>query len=74
MAFTFEYAIGGNGIASVQQVLLAMVGVHLLIGVGEGVITAMVLSAVLATRPDLVYVAPRSGRHSPRPSSVGAAS
>jgi cobalt/nickel transport system permease protein len=32
-----------------------MVGVHVLIGIGEGVITALTISAVLATRPDLVY-------------------
>jgi cobalt/nickel transport system permease protein len=32
-----------------------MIGVHVLIGIGEGVITAMTVSAVLATRPDLVY-------------------
>jgi cobalt/nickel transport system permease protein len=32
-----------------------MIGVHLLIGIGEGVITAMTVSAVLASRPDLVY-------------------
>jgi cobalt/nickel transport system permease protein len=31
------------------------VGVHVLIGVGEGVITALVVGAVLATRPDLVW-------------------
>src|SRR6266508_4088949 len=35
----------------------AMLGWHLLIGIGEAVITAAVLSAVVATRPDLVYVA-----------------
>jgi cobalt/nickel transport system permease protein len=32
-----------------------MVGVHVLIGIGEAVITAMTVSAVLAIRPDLVY-------------------
>jgi cobalt/nickel transport system permease protein len=32
-----------------------MVGVHVLIGIGEGAITAMTLAAVLATRPDLVH-------------------
>jgi cobalt/nickel transport system permease protein len=32
-----------------------MVGVHALIGIGEGVITALTVGAVLATRPDLVY-------------------
>ena len=32
-----------------------MVGVHVLIGIGEGLITAMTVSAVIAVRPDLVY-------------------
>jgi cobalt/nickel transport system permease protein len=32
-----------------------MIGVHVLIGIGEGIITAMTVSAVLASRPDLVY-------------------
>lgn len=34
--------------------LPAMVGVHMLIGLGEGLISALVLLAVLRTRPDLV--------------------
>jgi cobalt/nickel transport system permease protein len=55
LAFTVEYAIGGTGTASVATVAGAMVGVHVLIGVGEGVITALVVGAVLATRPDLVW-------------------
>jgi cobalt/nickel transport system permease protein len=36
-------------------VLAAMVGVHALIGIGEGVITAMTIGAVMAVRPDLVH-------------------
>jgi cobalt/nickel transport system permease protein len=55
IAFTVEYAIGGNGAASLGTVAVAMVGVHGLIGVGEGIITALTVSAVMATRPDLVY-------------------
>ena len=55
IAFTIEYAIGGNGAASLGTVAGAMVGVHVLIGIGEGVITALTVSAVMATRPDLVY-------------------
>jgi cobalt/nickel transport system permease protein len=38
--------------------LPAMLGVHSLIGVGEAVITATAVSAVLASRPDLVALAP----------------
>ncbi|CAN5654524.1 hypothetical protein BH10ACT1_BH10ACT1_34250 [soil metagenome] len=54
-AFTVEYAIGGTGGASVGRVAGAMIGVHLLIGIGEAVITALAVSAVLASRPDLVH-------------------
>lgn len=60
-AFAGQYAVGGAGGASVGSVAAAMVGVHALIGIGEGVITAMVVSAVLAARPDLVWGA----RHLP---------
>jgi hypothetical protein len=52
-----EYALGGAGGASPGTVAGAMLGVHVLIGVGEGIITALVVSAVLATRPDLVWAA-----------------
>jgi cobalt/nickel transport system permease protein len=55
LAFTVEYAIGGTGGASAGTVGAAMVGTHVLIGIGEGVITAMTVSAVIATRPDLVW-------------------
>jgi cobalt/nickel transport system permease protein len=54
-AFTLEYAVGGTGTASVSTVAGAMVGLHVLIGIGEGVITGLVVGAVLATRPDLVW-------------------
>jgi cobalt/nickel transport system permease protein len=36
-----------------------MIGVHTLIGIGEGVITGLTVGAVLAVRPDLVRGAPR---------------
>ena len=55
IAFVVEYAIGGTGGAPVGTVFAAMVGVHTLIGVGEGIITALTVAAVLAVRPDLVY-------------------
>jgi cobalt/nickel transport system permease protein len=54
VAFTVEYALGGQGGASPRSVAGAMIGVHLLIGIGEGVITALTVGAVLAVRPDLV--------------------
>ncbi len=63
--FVAEFAIGGNDAVSVRAVAGTMVGVHVLIGIGEGLITAVALGAVMATRPDLVYgardvVTPRS--------------
>ena len=54
-AFVLEYALGGNGGAPVGTVLAAMVGVHTLIGIGEGLITALTVGVVLGVRPDLVY-------------------
>lgn len=55
LGFVVQYALGGTGIFETASVLTAMVGVHVLIGIGEGIITALTVSAVLATRPDLVY-------------------
>jgi cobalt/nickel transport system permease protein len=55
LAFVVEYAIGGNDAVSLASVTGAMVGVHALIGIGEGIITALAVGAVMATRPDLVY-------------------
>ena len=55
IAFAFEYAIGGQGGAPVGTVFTAVAGVHTLIGLGEGLITAATVAAVLAVRPDLVF-------------------
>ncbi len=52
--FVAEYAIGGTGGAPVSTVLIAMGGVHALIGIGEGLITGVIVSTVLAARPDIV--------------------
>ena len=54
LAFTLEYALGGTGTYSISTVLVAMVGTHILIGLGEALITALTVGAVLAVRPDLV--------------------
>lgn len=55
LSFVLEYALGGTGTVSVSTVAAAMVGVHLLIGLGEGFITMLTVGAVYLTRPDLVY-------------------
>ena len=55
LAFVLEYAVGGTGTVDVKAVLIAMVSVHALIGIGEGVITALTVVAVYLVRPDLVF-------------------
>jgi cobalt/nickel transport system permease protein len=58
MGFVVQYAIGGTASVAIGTVLTAMLGTHLLIGIGEGFITALVVGAVVRSRPDLVYGAP----------------
>lgn len=53
--FVAEYALGGTGTFPMGTVLAAMVGTHVLIGIGEALITALTVSAVIATRADLVF-------------------
>jgi cobalt/nickel transport system permease protein len=55
IAFWVEYAVGGSVDVSLRAVFAAMVGTHVLIGIGEGLVTAATVGAVLAVRPDLVY-------------------
>ncbi|MER5321964.1 energy-coupling factor ABC transporter permease [Streptosporangium roseum] len=55
LAFTLLFWIGGTAPIEVGTVAAAMGGVHVLIGIGEGLITAVTVSTVLAIRPDLVY-------------------
>ncbi|MFJ9868346.1 energy-coupling factor ABC transporter permease [Streptomyces sp. NPDC101165] len=55
VAFTLMYAIGGTTDVAIGKVATAMIGVHVLIGIGEAVITALTVSAVIAVRPDLVH-------------------
>ncbi|WP_328871941.1 energy-coupling factor ABC transporter permease [Streptomyces sp. NBC_00287] len=55
LSFTLMYAIGGTTDVSIGKVAGAMVGVHILIGIGEAAITALTVGAVVAVRPDLVY-------------------
>jgi cobalamin biosynthesis protein CbiM len=54
LVFVLLFALGGVADVGIGSVLAAMVGVHLLIGLGEAAITVAVLGAVLAVRPDLV--------------------
>ncbi|MGZ8738599.1 MAG: energy-coupling factor ABC transporter permease [Nocardioides sp.] len=53
-AFVGLFAIGGQAPVSLDAVLAAMVGWHVVIGIGEALITALVVGSVVAARPDLV--------------------
>jgi cobalt/nickel transport system permease protein len=75
-AFVVEYWLGGTGTFSITAVLAAMVGTHVVIGIGEGLITALMVGAVLAVRPDLVLgvrdLLPRPQLRPAAPSAPGA--
>jgi cobalamin biosynthesis protein CbiM len=55
LVFTGAYALGGTTDVPLGTVVAAMIGVHVLIGIGEAAITMITVSSVLAVRPDLVY-------------------
>lgn len=78
VAFTALYALGGTADVPIGKVFTAMVGVHVLIGIGEAAITALTVGAVIAVRPDLVHgarglTAPLELRTSPLAADVPAA-
>jgi cobalt/nickel transport system permease protein len=53
-AFATSIELAVSGTSPLHVVLPAMMGVHVLIGIGEGLITAAAVTFVLATRPDLI--------------------
>ena len=55
MGFLLQYAIGANSTFSLTAVFTGMMGTHVLIGIGEAVITAFSVTGVMASRADLVY-------------------
>ena len=55
LAFAGLFAIGGTAPVELSTLAAAMVGVHAFIGIGEAIITAVVVTAVLAARSDLVF-------------------
>nr|WP_297427760.1 energy-coupling factor ABC transporter permease [uncultured Actinotalea sp.] len=55
--FVALYAAGGAAPVPLGALTASMLGWHALIGVGEAVITAVTVSAVVAVRPDLVHAA-----------------
>jgi cobalt/nickel transport system permease protein len=59
LAFVGLYAVGGTVDIPLGQLTSAMVGVHVLIGIGEAVITFLAVGSIAAVRPDLVHGARR---------------
>jgi cobalt/nickel transport system permease protein len=59
--FTLLFAIGGTAPVDTGKVFTAMVGWHVLIGIGEAAVTGLVVAAVLGARPDLVHGARHLG-------------
>lgn len=55
VTFTGLYAVGGEAPIPLDSLVAAMAGWHLLIGIGEALITGLVVSALMAVRPDLVH-------------------
>ena len=54
-AFVLLYAVGGTVDIPLGSLTTAMVGVHVLIGIGESVITFLAVASIVAVRPDLVH-------------------
>ncbi len=55
LAFVGLYALGGAAPIPLAQLAAVMTGWHVLIGIGEAIITVLAVSSIVATRPDLVY-------------------
>ncbi|MFW0784204.1 energy-coupling factor ABC transporter permease [Gordonia sp. CPCC 206044] len=60
--FVIEYAIGGAATQSLATIAGYLWGTHALIGIGEGLITAITVMAVARVRPDLVHLLHPSAR------------
>jgi cobalt/nickel transport system permease protein len=56
--FTGEYALGGAAGVPLRTVAASTVGVYALVAVFEGLVTALVVRALLGLRADLVRIAP----------------
>lgn len=55
LVFVGLFLLGGEASLPAGGLTVSMVGWHVLIGIGEAVITALTVSAVVSVRPDLVY-------------------
>ena len=71
IAFVMEYAIGGTVSVPLGSVLSAMISTHLFIGLGEGIITALIISLLLRVRSDLVYANTKKNKSNNLSTSYG---
>jgi cobalt/nickel transport system permease protein len=55
LVFTGLFAIGGQAPVDLGAVAAAMLGWHTVIGIGEAVVTGLVVGSVVRARPDLVH-------------------
>lgn len=53
-AFAGLFALGGRAHVDLSDLVVSMVEWHSLIGVGEAIVTGLVVAAVMSVRPDLV--------------------
>ena len=59
LSFAGLFTVGGTAPIDAGTLVAAMASIHSLIGIGEGVLTALVVGSVVAVRPDLVHGARR---------------
>ncbi|WP_203230963.1 energy-coupling factor ABC transporter permease [Nocardioides caldifontis] len=59
LVFVGLYAVGGAAPVPLDDLTTAMLGWHTLIGLGEAVVTGMVVGSIVGVRPDLVHAARR---------------
>lgn len=71
LVFCALYAVGGAIPVPVEQLTVTMLGVHLVIGLGEAVITALCVRSIVGLRPDLVALGATVGIRAPGSASVG---
>ena len=68
--FVLQYWLGGTTELSIGAVSATMAGVHVLIGIGEGLIAATTVMTVARVRPDLVYALRRFGDRAAQPAAA----
>ena len=63
LGFVTEYALGGTVSVPIEKVVIAMVSTHFFIGIGEGLVTVLILSLLLKVRPDIIFMIKHKEEH-----------